>query len=122
MRRRSAVTSLPPCRQNVSLTGSCAGSWHLCGSRTRPGPLGRWPAITRTVPGQFRTIVAAIRSLPFRRAGIISPNRFFRQPPRVDNACALARSNQGGAILFVLAGDYGRVEAKYGARDSVPAD
>src|SRR5205823_15048371 len=64
-------------------------SWHLRGSRARPGSIGGWHAITRTVPGNVRAIVATLRRLPFRpRRKLPLPNRFIRQPPGVDNPCA----------------------------------
>src|SRR6266516_5271924 len=67
------------------------GSWHLRGSRAWPGPIGGWHAITRTLPCNLRTILAAIGRLPFRaRRKLSFPNRFICQPPGMDGACTLA--------------------------------
>src|SRR5439155_6589848 len=86
------------CRHAVKTSPQPAavpGSWDLRGSRTWPGPIGRWHAIARTVPCNLRTIVAAIRRLPFRpRRKLSLPNRVTRQPRGVDDACALAGSHQ----------------------------
>ncbi len=70
------------------------GSWRPRGSRARPGSIGGWHAITRTLRCNLRAIVAALRRLPFRpRRKLPLPNRFIRQPPGVEVACALSGPN-----------------------------
>src|SRR5439155_979810 len=60
-----------------------------------PFPIGGWHRIPRTVPCNVRTLVDAIRRLPFRpRRKLPLPTGFIRQPPGVDAVRALSGPNQ----------------------------
>src|SRR2546429_5486484 len=65
------------------------GSWHLCGSRAWPGPIGGGHGITPTVPRNGRTNMAFHPRPPIRpRRELPLPPSFILHPPPVGDYSA----------------------------------